>query len=420
MNLVSIIMQMLTPDLLGKLASGIGGDKSLVQKAAGASIPAILAGLAGVAGQPGGGSLITSAISKLDPGMMGSLASILGGSGQSALATTGTNILGGLLGNSALGTLAGAVGKFSGLGGTASTGLLGALVPMVLGSIGQQQKSMGLDAGGVAKLLGDQKANITAALPGDFSKLLSGTGLLDGVMGQAGGMASSAAGMATGAAGMATGAAGAASGMASKAASSMSSTASSAASSMSSKATSMAKDADDAAGGFNWLPWVIGLLALGAIAWFLMGRGAEKHEAMAPAPAPAATTTAPAATTAAAPAATAAAPAMAHIMAGDVDISGMMSGAMTKLTTALPAIKDEATAKAALPDLTAAGDAVAKVAGMTDKIPADGKTALAAMIKTGMAAMGPMVTAAESNPAAGAIVKPVMDGIMAKLDAMSK
>ena len=387
MNLVSIIMQMLTPDLLGKLASGIGGDKSLVQKAAGAAIPAILAGLAGVGAQPGGGSLITSAISKLDPGMMGSLASILGGSGQSALATTGTNILGGLLGNSALGTLAGAVGKFSGLGGTASTGLLGALVPMVLGSIGQQQKSMGLDAGGVAKLLGDQKANITAALPGDFSKLLSGTGLLDGVMGQAGSMA--------------TGAASAASGMASKAASTMSSTASSAASSMSKTASTMSKDADDAAGGFNWLPWVIGLLALGAIAWFLMGRGGEKHEAMAPA------------------ATTAAAPAMAHIMAGDVDITGMMSGAMTKLSTALPTIKDEATAKAALPDLTAAGDAVAKVAGMTDKIPADGKTALAAMIKAGMATMGPMVTAAESNSAAGAVVKPVMDGIMAKLDAMS-
>jgi len=185
MNLVSIIMQMLTPDLLGKLASGIGGDKSLVQKAAGAGIPAILGSLAGIAGQPGGGSLITSAISKLDPGMMGNLASVLGGAGQGALATTGTNILGSLLGNSALGTLAGAIGKFSGLGGAASTGLIGALVPMILGSIGQQQKSMGLDAGGVAKLLQDQAPNIQAAMPADFAKLLSGTGLMGNMMGNA-------------------------------------------------------------------------------------------------------------------------------------------------------------------------------------------------------------------------------------------
>ena len=394
MNLVSIIMQLLTPDLLGKLASGIGGDKSLVQKAAGAAIPSILAGLAGVAGQSGGGSLITGAISKLDPGMMGSLASVLGGSGQGALATTGSNILGGLLGNSALGTLAGALGKFSGLGGTASTGLLGALVPIVLGSLGQQQKSMGLDAGGVAKLLGDQKANIQAALPADFSKLLSGSGLLDGVMGSAAGMASSAAG--------------AASGMASKAAGSMASSTSSAASSMSKTATKMASDADDAAGGTNWLPWLIGLVALAAIGWFLLGRGAPPP-APAPAPAPAATAAAPAM-----------APAMGSIMAGDLDVSGTFKGAVDKLTAALPAIKDEASAKAALPDLTAASDAVAKISGVADKIPADGKTALAGLAKAAVATLGPMVTAALANTAAGPIVKPVLDGIMAKLDAMSK
>ena len=126
MNLVSIIMQMLTPDLLGKLTSGLGGglSQSIVQKAVGAAIPAILSGLTGIAGQSGGGSLITKAISKLDPGMMGNLASVLGGSGQGALATTGTNILGSLLGNSAVGTIAGALGKYAGLSGPASTGLL--------------------------------------------------------------------------------------------------------------------------------------------------------------------------------------------------------------------------------------------------------------------------------------------------------
>ena len=378
MNLVSIIMQMLTPELLGKLASGLGGgaSQSIVQKAAGAAIPSILAGLAGVAGQSGGGSLITNAISKLDPGLMGNLGSVLGGSGQGALATTGGNILGSLLGNSAMGTLAGAVAKYSGLGGAASTGLLGALVPMVLGSIGSQQRSMGLDAGGVAKLLTDQKSNIQGALPGDFTKLLAGTGLLDGAMGQMGQAASKVAGAAT---------------------STMSSTAKS--------ATSMARDADDAAGGgTNWLPWLIGLVALAAIAWFLAGRGTTTPPAaMAPAATPAATTE------------------MAHsIMAGDLNVTDTINGAMGKLTAALPKITDEASAKAALPDLTAAGDAVAKVAGVADKIPADGKTAMAALIKTGMAALGPMMSSAEKDSAAGAVVKPVLDGIMDKLASLAK
>lgn len=382
MNLVSIIMQLLTPDLLGKLASGLGGgaSQSMIQKAAGAAIPAILAGLTGVAGQSGGGSLITNAISKLDPGMMGNLGSVLGGSGQGALATTGSNILGSLLGNSALGTIAGALGKYAGLGGAASTGLLGALAPLVLGSIGQQQRNMGLDAGGVAKLLTDQKTNIQAAMPGDFAKLLSGSGLLDGVMGQAGSMASTA----------------------SSAASSMSSTAKNAGSTVTSAAKSMASDADDASGGgTNWLPWLIGLVALAAIAWFLAGRGTTT-------PPPAAM--APAATTAMAP----------GIMVGDLNVTDTINGAMGKLTAALPTIKDESTAKAALPDLTAASDAVAKISGVADKIPADGKTALAGLIKTGMTALGPMVTAAESNSAAGGVIKPVLDGIMDKLNNLSK
>ena len=380
MNLVSIIMQLLTPDLLGKLASGIGGDKSMVSKAVGAAIPAILAGLAGASAQPNGGSLLTNAISKLDPGLMGSLGSVLGGSGQGALATTGSNILGSLLGNSALGTLAGAVGKFSGLGGTASTGLLGALVPLVLGSLGQQQKSMGLDAGGLVKLLGDQKSNISAAIPGDFAKLLQGTGMLEGVMGKA--------------AGMATGAASSASSMAGSAASKATSTVSSGVKTASS---SMSKAAD-ATGGTNWLPWLLGLVALALIAWFLTGRG--------PAPAPVAVTPA--------------APAMAKIMAGEMDVGSMMSSAMSNLTGALPTIKDEATAKAALPKLTEAGTAIDKIAGAMGQLPGDGKKALSGMAGTAITAMGPMITAAMGNSAASAVVKPVMDGIMAKLDMIAK
>ncbi len=373
MNLVSIIMQMLTPELIGKLAGGIGGDKSLVGKAVGALVPSILGSLVGVAGQPNGGSLITNAITKLDPGLMGNLGSVLGGAGQGALATTGTNILGSLLGNSALGQLAGAAGKFSGLGDTASKGLIGALVPVVLGSLGQHQKRDNLDGSGLARLLTDQKSNIQAALPGDFSKLLSGTGLLDGAMGTATKAASSAT-------------------------STMSSTASSAAKTVSSTASSTAaRTAEAAEGGSNWLYWLLGLVALAAIAWFLAGRGAP----VAP--------TAPAMT---APAA--------MIKVGDLDVTGTFNGALSKLTTALPTIKDAASANAALPALTDAQAAFDKVAGVYGQIPADAKPGLQGLAKTAIATLGPLVTAAVGNSAAGPIVKPLLDGIMGKLDALTK
>ena len=372
MNLVSIIMQLLTPELIGKLAGGIGGDKSLVGKAIGALVPSILGSLVGVAGQPNGGSLLTNAIGKLDPGLMGNLASVLGGAGQGALATTGTNILGSLLGNSAIGQLAGAASKFTGLPDVASKGLIGALVPVVLGQLGAQQKRDNLDGSGVARLLMDQKSNIQAALPGDFGKLLSGSGLLDGAMG--------------------TAAAGAA-----KAASTVTSAASSGASAAKSAASSVTKTADAATeGGSNWLYWLLGLVALAAIAWFLAGRGTP--------PAP----TVPAVTT----------PAM--IKVGDLDVTGTFQGALGKLSAALPAIKDEATAKAALPAITDAQGAFGKIAGIATQMSATDKPVMQGLAKAAVSTLTPLITAALGNGPASAVVKPGLDAILASLDTLSK
>jgi hypothetical protein len=47
---------------------------------------------------------------------------------------------------------------------------LGLLGPIVLGVLGQQQRSSGLDASGLAKLLASQKDNVLAALPSEFSR----------------------------------------------------------------------------------------------------------------------------------------------------------------------------------------------------------------------------------------------------------
>ncbi len=166
MNLVSLIMKFLTPDMIGKIATALGLDQVRWSRRASAPpFPAILAGLAGAAGKPGGADMLSNAIGKQDSGLLGSLAGMLGGGGQTDLVSNGGNVLGSLLGgNSAVGGLAGAVGKFSGLGNGAGS-LLGLLAPVVLGTLGQQQKASGLDAGGLAKLLGGQKDNIAAAMP---------------------------------------------------------------------------------------------------------------------------------------------------------------------------------------------------------------------------------------------------------------
>ena len=53
-NLVSLIMQFLTPDMIGRIASALGLDRTNTQTAIGAAVPGLLAGLCGVATQPGG------------------------------------------------------------------------------------------------------------------------------------------------------------------------------------------------------------------------------------------------------------------------------------------------------------------------------------------------------------------------------
>ena len=53
-NLVSLVMQFLTPEMIGRVATALGLDRTLVQSAIGAAIPGLLAGFSGIATQPGG------------------------------------------------------------------------------------------------------------------------------------------------------------------------------------------------------------------------------------------------------------------------------------------------------------------------------------------------------------------------------
>ncbi len=183
MNLVSTVMQFLTPMITNRIAAALGINNTMAATAIGAIIPSILAGLAGKASTPAGASVLTGALGKLDPNILGSLGGMIGGAGQADMVKMGGSVLSDLLGGSATSALAGAVGKFTGVGGAQTTSLIGMLAPVVLGSLAQTQKSSGLDAGGLASLLAGQKSNIAAAMPPGFSQLLGGSGLLDSIAG---------------------------------------------------------------------------------------------------------------------------------------------------------------------------------------------------------------------------------------------
>lgn len=182
LNLVSMAMQYLAPALVGKLASGLGINSTIANTIIKAAVPVILGALAGKSTKPDGARALFDVLAKQDTGILGRLSSVLGGPQQKTVAEQGTNMLGSLLGTSSVGSIVNAVSKFSGANETSTSGIIGMLAPIVLGTLSQQQKSSSLDASGVAKLLSDQKSNISSAIPAELAKMLSGTGLLDAVM----------------------------------------------------------------------------------------------------------------------------------------------------------------------------------------------------------------------------------------------
>jgi hypothetical protein len=169
-NLVSAISRVLTPELIGKMASSSGLDRGTTQSAVSAFVPAILSGLSDLAAKPGGARQISDAIAEQPAGILSNLAATLGGA-QSA--DKGTGLLGSLLGGGVLNTLVSTLSRFVGIGEGSARTLMGLLTPVVLGVLGREQRAQGLEASGLARMLMGQREQISGAMPSGLSDLLS-------------------------------------------------------------------------------------------------------------------------------------------------------------------------------------------------------------------------------------------------------
>ena len=178
-NLISLVMQFLTPDMIGRIATALGLDRNIAQSAIGAVVPALLAGFSKTATQPGGAQKLADAAGQ-EARTLGNLASELAAGGQSALFEKGSRMLLSLVGGANQNALREAITTFTELSQGAIGSLLGLLAPIVMGAIAQHQGTRrGLDANAIANLFVSQKDNIAAALPSGFASLLGGTNLLN-------------------------------------------------------------------------------------------------------------------------------------------------------------------------------------------------------------------------------------------------
>ena len=291
-NLVDLVLKQVGGNVPGILGSLLGESADRTQGAIAGAVPAVLGGLMGAASKGGGiADQLASAVGQQDGGMLDDLAGAFGGGNHQKIADEGGSMLTSLLGDGVVGTLVGAVGKFSGLGSGSSKSLLGMLVPIVMSVLGREQKSQGLDAGGLMNMLMGQKDNIQAAMPSGMAGALGGASFLDDFMGGAQSAAASIGGAvetATGTVGEAAGQAAAAVGgavdtagdAAKQAASSASAAVGQGAEAAGRAAQNVASGASQAASGASaaaagaaqsggsWLRWFLPLLILAALAWF--------------------------------------------------------------------------------------------------------------------------------------------------------
>ncbi len=180
-NIIDLVKDQISDQMMGQIGGLIGGDNAQTSNALGGALPGLLSGLTKSAGTAGGAGALFNAVQKQDDGLLGNMGALLGSNDSANVINQGTSMLGSLLGNGALGKLAGVLAGFSGLNSKGSSSLMGILAPIIIGVIKKKVFDGGLNAGGLASLLGDQQSNIAAAMPQGFSSQLESSGFLDSI-----------------------------------------------------------------------------------------------------------------------------------------------------------------------------------------------------------------------------------------------
>ena len=364
-DLVSEIVEVVSPTISSRIASALGLDPATVQKAIVVAAPVLIGALISHVSKPQGANKLTDVVKKQEPGMLSSLANVIGEPGQKALIDQGASVLTSLLGGKTFSGLSQAVGQYAGIGEGGAKSLLGILGPVALGVLGREQRDRGLDASGLANLLISQKNNVSAALPSGFSKYLSQAGIPDDVI----------------------------------------------------ASTARVASQPPTRTPPSILPWLLGalvVLALGALAWHLLhGRHHQVAETASPkieekvsppAEAPYAGLFSR----------------LKGVKAGDVDVGDVATAAVNDLYSSIQGIKDDATAQSSMPGLTKASSEFDQLTGVLNQLSPEDRKTLADLVTSIRPNLDQLLDKALAIPGVQAIIKPTVEAIRAELDTLTK
>ena len=396
MNIVDLVKEQLTSQVLGSLGSLAGTNEAQTKAASAAAVPALLGGLAKLAGNAQGAGQLASALGGLDLGMLGNLAGVLGGANSSKVSNLGGGLLGTLFGNTATSAIVETLASFLGIKGGVARSLLSYLAPVVLGTVAKQLTSSGksIDASGIQSLFADQGRNIQSAMPAGLS------------LGDFGSIAKSVSAATSGGTGS------------------------------SSHASHGHVERQQASSGFpSWLPWLaLPLIALAAF-WFMnkdkpVDKGAtvtnptdmmkkkmveaqKSGEAIAEKAAEKGAEAVKATTDAVSAAVEKATDAI-DMTAFGGDVAGLFG----KLTDSFKGITDVPTAEAAVPGLKDLAGILEGYKATADKLPEAGKTTVKEMVGTNLGLLQPIIDTVLAIPGVGDILRPIVEPMLKTLGAL--
>lgn len=377
-HLIAAISQNLTPNFVATVASMLGIDRGTVEKALAAAIPSLLAGFAGLSAKPGGAQLLANAIAS--PAATPDEAA---GSRAGSVADRGASQIASLLGGGTFSAVTGAVSKFTGLGDGATKTLFGLVSPVVLNTLGKEQRSAGLDANGLARMLSSEKSEIASAIPSGISGVLTELGFLESARDTARNASVRSAGESAAASSSAYVRQAETYGRQAE-----------------TYGRSAAREAQSALP--SWLLW--GLLALAVVIglmWYLMS-GERTETSDAPVLAPREVTT----------------PSV-RTPAGFAQQVAQLGPSLSSLETSLRGVTDPASASAAIPTVQAMTSQLDRLGAVADQLPAGTREQLANLVREFKPRLDAVVLRLTTIPGVAGVLKPSLDALQAKVNALA-
>jgi OOP family OmpA-OmpF porin len=171
-SLLDGLTGLITPGVVSKAASMLGEPETAVGKGLGATLPALLGGVASRADDAGFASSLFDLVRSPsnDGSVLDNVSSLFGANGSSPMKRLGGQLLGLLFGGNTS-SFTNALTRYAGVKSSTALTLLNVGAPLVLAFLGKRARSDGLNASSLASLLSRQKDSIAAAVPGPLANI---------------------------------------------------------------------------------------------------------------------------------------------------------------------------------------------------------------------------------------------------------